>query len=153
MKSEKVHWSTALAVRCCSSDEDLDGDSDWMRQSATCPYVLKQKNEEECQSLSFHQAEVCFVAFYFLLIHFKYSSKLISLVINSRISVLKMEVGFAQRTNLRETVRTTQVVHLQHNLCGHQQRQSHSVQLQALILVGCLLMPLKNCTMAVQYSF
>ena len=39
-------------------DEDLDGDSDWMRQSGSCPYVLKQENEDECQYLSFHQAEV-----------------------------------------------------------------------------------------------
>jgi len=90
MKSEEVHWSTALAVRCCSSDEDLDGDSDWMRQSESCPYVLKQKNEEECQSLSFHQAEVCSLSSTFCS-YISNSLKLISLIINSRISVLKME--------------------------------------------------------------
>ena len=153
MKSEEVHWSTALAVPCCSDDEDLDDDSDWMKQSSSCPWVLKQENEDECQYLSFHHAEVSCFVFFILYSYILNSSKLISLVINSRISVLKMEVGFAQRMNLRRTVRTTLVVHLQHSLCGHQQRQSHSVQLQVLILVRGLLSPFKNCTMAVQYSF
>ena len=56
MESEEVHWSTELAVRCCS-DEDHDDDPGWM-QRTSCPWVLEQLNDDECQKMSFHKAEV-----------------------------------------------------------------------------------------------
>lgn len=95
-------------------------------------------------------------SFYFLLIHFEYfvtySFPTYNFIIYFRISVLEMVDDFAQRMNLRGTVQMTLDVLLHRNSYGHQQRQNHSVQLQAWILVESLLGHLRHYMKAAQMN-
>ena len=58
LEPEEVHWSTELAVQCCG-DGNRGDNAEWMKSSvASCPWVLKQNDEDKCQYLSYEYAMV-----------------------------------------------------------------------------------------------